>query len=602
MKICSGIFSSSDTARDSCELVKNSERFCYFPLYGRKPGIDSLLFCVKSDSFSDGIKLSVTTIDEMIRDVQAIGGSTMDNVTIPLVLPELKTASNCSLGILLSTTRMQKLSEGIRYLFNYPYRCLEQQSSRIFPILMLQDFAKRFNLPALQNDGEKKEIQKYLNQIGDFQNKVDGGLTYWKSNSGTSYPWLTVYVLEIMNRAKADGYVIDENVYRNAVKYVKSEMNKVTKDKGKSIVDSYTLLVLAQAGEIDWNAIKKLYKNKNELPLSARIYLLKAIHISGENKRYTASLQKSLRRGLIEKDRLAYYLPEKSEVFEFCHQSPVCQTALALEALLTTGSKSRYDEPMIRWLTEQRKSGRWRTTQENMAVFRVFSAYTSIYEKDVPAFDTDVKFDGKEWFTAALEGREGVSEYRSRQINSNGLLKEAKLLICKSGSGRLYYDLFLSKSLPYNTPAASSGITITRNVTPLYNTIHSTFDQTKLKIGACVMVTIVIRCDQDITFTAINDPIPAGCEAVDPELFSGEQFLAREITDFSGPAIPSHYEFRDSRVLFFFNEMPAGIYQLTYCLKPTIAGKFNWPAPYAEAMYYPEISGRGVSGVVSITK
>jgi hypothetical protein len=334
LKICTGIFSLSDTARDSCELVKNSERFCYFPLYGRKPGVDSLLFSVKSDSFSDGIKLSVTTIDEMVRDVQAIGGSTMDNVTIPLVLPELKTASNCSLGILLSTTRMQKLREGICYLFNYPYRCLEQQSSRIFPILMLQDFAKRFNLPALQNDGEKKEIQKYLNQIGDFQNKVDGGLTYWKSDSGTSYPWLTVYVLEIMNRAKADGYVIDENVYRNAVKYVKREMNKFTKDKGKSIVDSYTLLVLAQAGEIDWDAIKKLYKNKNDLPLSARIYLLKAIYLSGENKRYTASLQKSLRRGLIEKDRLAYYLPEDSEKFEFCHESLFVRPLLHLKLYL----------------------------------------------------------------------------------------------------------------------------------------------------------------------------------------------------------------------------------------------------------------------------
>lgn len=602
LKIFSGIFSSSDTARDSCALVKSSERFCYFPLYGRKPGIDSLLFCVKSDSFSDGIKLPIPTIDEKLRDVQAIGGSTMDNVTIPLVLSELKTASNCSLGILLSTTRMQNLREGIRYLFNYPYGCLEQQCSRIYPILMLQDFAERFNLPVLQNGDEKMEIQKFLNQIGDFQNKVDGGLTYWKSDSSTSYPWLTVYVLEIMNRAKADGYVIDENVYRNAVKYVKSEMNKVIKDKGKSIVDSYTLLVLAQAGEIDWDAMNKLYKIKNELPLSARINLLKAVYISGKNKCYTASLQKSLRRGLIEKGRLAYYLPEESDGFGFCHESPVRQTALALEALLTTGSKSRYDEPMIRWLTEQRKSGRWRTTQENMAVFRAFSAYTSIYEKDEPVFDTDVKFDGTDWFTATIKGREGVSEYRSRQINSNGLPKETKLLINKSGSGRLYYDLFLSKSLPYNTPAVSSGLTITRNVKPLYNTINSTFDQTKLKIGACVKVTVVIRCDQDITFTAINDPIPAGCEAVDPELFSGEQVLAREITGSIGPARPSHYEFRDSRVLFFFNEMPAGEYQLTYCLKPIVAGKFNWPAPSAEAMYYPEISGRGASGVVSITK
>lgn len=91
-------------------------------------------------------------------------------------------------------------------------------------------------------------------------------------------------------------------------------------------------------------------------------------------------------------------------------------------------------------------------------------------------------------------------------------------------------------------------------------------------------------------------------EAVDPELIGGEQQLAKQITTFDGRERPSHYEFRDSRMLFFFNEMPSGDYRITYLLKPTTAGKFNWPAPRAEAMYYPEISGRGSSTVVTITE
>lgn len=602
LEIHSGTISSSDTTFDSCTLVKNTQRFCYFPLSGRKPGTDSLLFIAKSDSFSDGIKLPLTIIEERIRDVQAVGGSTMDSMNIPLMLPEFTEAGNCSLGTLLSTTRMQNLKEGVHFLFDYPYGCLEQQSSKIFPILMLQNFAERFNLTLLQDGGEKKVIQTYLNQIGDFQNKVDGGLTYWKSDSSKSYPWLTVYVLEIMNRAKEDGYIVNEKVYRNAVKYVKSQMKEVFSSKQKSFLDSYTLMVLAQASDKDWNAMKKLYRMRNSLPLSARIHLLKAIYISGKNKRYTISLQKSLKRGLIEKDRLAYYLPEESDGFEFCHESPVRQTALALEALLTTGSKSRFDEPMIRWLAEQRKGGRWRTTQENMAVFRAFSAYTSIYEKDTPAYDAVVKFAGKDWFTATLEGREGIAEYRSRQLDSTMLPRQTSVSINKSGSGRLYYDLFLSKDLPYNAPAASSGFAITRSVTPLYDTTHAASAQTNLQIGKCVKIALTIRCDQNVTFAAINDPIPAGCEAVDPELIGGEQQLAKQITTFDGRERPSHYEFRDSRMLFFFNEMPSGDYRITYLLKPTTAGKFNWPAPRAEAMYYPEISGRGSSTVVTITE
>jgi hypothetical protein len=89
------------------------------------------------------------------------------------------------------------------------------------------------------------------------------------------------------------------------------------------------------------------------------------MYAAGNFKRKIIALQKQLQSGLIEKDRLAYFASDKSNGFEFCHESPVRQTALALEALLETGCKSRFDEPMIRWLTEQRRSGRWRTTQEN---------------------------------------------------------------------------------------------------------------------------------------------------------------------------------------------------------------------------------------------
>lgn len=158
------------------------------------------------------------------------------------------------------------------------------------------------------------------------------------------------------------------------------------------------------------------------------------------------------------------------------------------------------------------------------------------------------------------------------------------------------------QDLPYNAPATSSGLAITRRVIPLYDTPKTASAQEKLQIGKCVKIELAIRCDHDVAFAAINDPIPAECEAVNPELIDGEQQIARNITTFDGRRKPSHYEFRDSRMLFFFNEMPSEEYRITYLLKPTTTGKFHWFAPRAEAMYYPEICGRGTSGVVSITE
>ncbi len=82
-----------------------------------------------------------------------------------------------------------------------------------------------------------------------------------------------------------------------------------------------------------------------------------------------------------------------------------------------------------------------------------------------------------------------------------------------------------------------------------------------------------------LPIVAIDDPIPAGCEAIDPALTSGEQSIAREVTTYNRPQSPSHREFCDNRVLHFYNDMPAGVYKIRYLLKPATPGRFIWPAP-----------------------
>jgi hypothetical protein len=599
--IKSGVFTYKDTTLDSCTLLSNSTRFCNFPLIGYACGIDSLLFLAQGGPLSDGIKEGIPVVEEQSRVVQAIGGSTIDNVTVPLFLPEKTTVTNCSLGVVLSTTRMQNLREGVRYLFDYPYGCLEQQGSRILPLLCMKSFTEQFNLPMLKKGDEKTVIQKYLDTIGAYQNLQDGGLTYWPSNVKKSHPWLSAYILEIMCKAKKLGYRVNGTVYNHVIDYVKNEIKNDTTEELKSlVVRSYVVSVLSQAGETNWHELKDLYQIRNRLPLTARIDLLRAIYTSGKYRRWVKVLQKSIQSRIIDKDRLAYFALKESEGLDFCHESPVRQTALCLEALLETGAKSRFDEPMIRWLTDQRKSGRWRTTQENMAVFRAFAAYTSKYEHEEPVLTAAIKLARDLWFTTELKGREGVQAYRSRSLDSIPLQGETAISIDRSGSGRLYYDLLLSSSASNITPAYSSGLAIKRTITPVTKTAVGLTDTSQLQLGTCVQVELNIRCDQGVTFVAIEDPIPAGCEAVDQEVVSGDQELSYKISQCSGPEYPDYREFRDSRVRYFYNDMPAGEYKIRYLLKPTTSGKFFWPAPKAEAMYYPEISGRGTARMVTV--
>jgi uncharacterized protein YfaS (alpha-2-macroglobulin family) len=324
------------------------------------------------------------------------------------------------------------------------------------------------------------------------------------------------------------------------------------------------------------------------------------MYLAGGFKKQVLDLQNKLLTGLVEKDRLAYVTSERADGFEFCHESQVRLTALTLEALIETGSKSRFIEPMVRWLIEQRRFGRWRTTQENLAVFRAFSAYTNVYETETPKLYATVCLAGSDWFKATIEGRGGAFAEASRPLDSISAKTKTEVTVNRRGSGRLYYDLFLNTFPKGSGQPVNSGLLVRRTISGVEVSEKTPSERSKLRVGSLVKVELTIQCNQDITFAAINDPVPAGCEAINPDLNGGEQKIAIGLTQWSGPARLSHREFRDSRVLLFANNLPAGEYRFTYLLKPTTAGSFLWPAPFAEAMYFPEIYGRGAESMVTI--
>jgi uncharacterized protein YfaS (alpha-2-macroglobulin family) len=463
---------------------------------------------------------------------------------------------------------------------------------------MLRTFASRYQFPLLKQNDEDSVITTYLAHIKDYQNKTDGGLGYWPTDSGSSNVWLTVFVLEICNKAKQAGFSVDQAVTTYALKYLLTEMRKPGVGDKKSFLDSYTQLVAAQYGEADRDALLQLFKKGTTLPLSAHINLLRAMYSAGGFRREVIKLQKKLRYGLVERDRLAYFEPALSKEFEFCHETNVRQTSLALEALLETGAKSRFDEPMVRWLLQQRKNGRWRTTQENSAVFRAFAAYAQVYENESPLMQAAATIDRKQWCTTSFDAYKCMDFPVMMPLDSIGVKDKTAVTISRSGSGRLYYDLLMNTYPRGKVIPVQSGFSITRKISTLDNT---SIPDESLTSGKNYLVEISVRCNTSISFVAIDDPVPAGCEAVNPDLISTDQDDAKRSLKVDGPSALSHREFRDSRVLFFFNEMESGEYHITYLLKATTPGKFLWPAPKVTAMYYPEFYGRGEENEVHIT-
>jgi hypothetical protein len=124
--------------------------------------------------------------------------------------------------------------------------------------------------------------------------------------------------------------------------------------------------------------------------------------------------------------------------------------------------------------------------------------------------------------------------------------------------------------------------------------------------GALVLVDVVVAAPTRRHFVVIDDPLPAGFEAVDASLATSSPALDVS-QDATGEPEASGFrtswyrrELRDDRVLFFVDSMPAGLYRYRYLARATSLGRFVVPPTRVLEMYQPEVFGRTGASVVEI--
>jgi uncharacterized protein YfaS (alpha-2-macroglobulin family) len=133
-----------------------------------------------------------------------------------------------------------------------------------------------------------------------------------------------------------------------------------------------------------------------------------------------------------------------------------------------------------------------------------------------------------------------------------------------------------------------------------------------LRGGDLVLVDLLVAAPGLRHFVVIEDPLPAGLEAVDVRLATTSAALdidsdaAQSAVD-AEPAAGSGFqsawyrrELRDDRVLFFVDEMPAGLYHYRYLARATTLGRFVVPPTRAEEMYQPEVFGRTAAHTLEV--
>jgi uncharacterized protein YfaS (alpha-2-macroglobulin family) len=142
-------------------------------------------------------------------------------------------------------------------------------------------------------------------------------------------------------------------------------------------------------------------------------------------------------------------------------------------------------------------------------------------------------------------------------------------------------------------PAFARGLSLERR----YSDPKTGKPVTSLALGDIVQVELDVRSERALRMVALEDPLPAGLEPLDPGLSSGSLAGCDRCNELGGF---DHVRRRDDRVEGFAEWLPAGRHTLRYVLRATTAGSFSAPGATASLMYLPSIFARSTVGAIKV--
>jgi hypothetical protein len=613
-----------------------------FPVRAKAVGRGRLQMAVKllgeTDAFEDGVPVEVLASPEVVAAYGQANPEAHETVELPAgVVPEYG-----GLHVELSSTALVGLGEGARYLVEYPYGCAEQRASAGLALLLAADLGDAFRLPGIEPARLKAVVGETMKELEAFQCAESGGFAFWKGECRSVSPYLTSYVLHVLQRGAKMGHPVSAPVMERAYAYLEQSLagEKPTNEgwwPAYTAWQAFAVKVLAEAGRNADSHLNRVYAYLDRMPVFALAYMLDALAARGEHGQREVELLRRIKNAVLPEAGLAHVEELSDPYLLWFWNSNVRSTAVVLgslvraagglggpeappssvgapDSLRRTADDDSLVPAMARWLVRARTKGRWGNTQENGVAMEALVDYYKRYEAEVPDFTAAVRLGAQALATDVFAGRS--SEARPHDVPMKELLsrgaetEKLDLAFEGKGTGTLHYVARLKYAIDApSLPGLDKGFLVERRYGPAKGD-DSAPAMTSFQAGDLVRVTLTFRLPKERRFVAVTDPIPAGFEPVESWFATTAIDLARGQQGEESPPGDGerwwekggfdHVERHDDRVLLFATRLAEGEHVFSYVARATTAGTFRTAPARAEEMYEPEVFGRTEPAVIEV--
>lgn len=551
-----------------------------------------LHFSVKMGRHKDALRLDLPVRRPLAIDKKILAGGRLSGtkrISVKWLASTVESDSHVEISA--DRTGMTDLREGLKYLIEYPYGCLEQTLSRFIPLVKVKDLADSLGFAELKGPRLGRFIRAGVDKVARHQ-KYDGHFSLWPS--GKTYPHLTAYAMYGLVEAKRAGVHVDPGTLKRGTKALRTWANgrsRTIEPGGEAAILAMTAYVLAELGNPDQGLNARLYAARKSQPSFGLAFLLRALSLSKAPAAQRAAVQKDL-VSLVRVSKGAATVRERSrngfspDGYHKYMSSDVRSSAIALSALLATRPK----HPLVGKLAvglkkKQRPSGRWSNTQENLYALVALADYARLQAKGVATIT--VSMNGKRIVRKTLRNAKILSLKRSLSG-----LKPGVLTVHLRGSAHYTVRLVTARKARQAKPI-SRGFTVSRQ----YLDPDTDVPFTRFKAGSLVKVRVKVTVKAGSRYVAVVDPLPGGLEPVNSKLATSVRTTAT-----GKNAHWTHLELLDDRVQAFADNLSVGSYTLEYLARATLPGTFTAPPSHAEQMYAPDQYGRTATVQVQVTR
>ncbi len=581
--------------------TETATRAYRFPMLADSVGVGKVQFNTQLNNATDAFEVPLEIKPLEITEQVVETGVTQTQVKIPLNVDKNTIPTAGGLDIQLASTLIPEINAPAKQVLGddaLPFT--EPAASQLIIAANLQTLTQKYN-QIFAEFNPQKQANQAIEQLSKLQ-LGDGGFAAFPGQQ-KSDPWVSAYTAESLAKANQS---FPSLVDTGMISRLKNYLQKVLANPRqyefckqqicKNQLQLHALIALADLGDKRNSFLADINQQRDKFDLVTQIKLARYLSQFPEWQNESQKMLTQLQQSVYETGRTAVVsLPPGWGWMS----SATTSQAQALRLFIANKTQPEVVDKLFQSLLALRRDGTWQTSYDNAQALTALVEYSQL-QPTPPNFVATVQLAGNKLGEIRFE------DYHNSSVNLKVPMDKLPrgrndLTLEKSGEGSLHYLVAYNYRLEGNQPGKFNGLRVTREINKVGEEkvlqklgLYAVDKPLTLAPGQVFDIGLEIITDHPVEHVVINDPLPAGFEAVDASFQTATAALQAKADSWQ----LGFKNIYSDRIIAYTDHLEPGVYSLHYLVRSVTPGTFLWPGAKVNLQYAPEEFGRAADSTL----